>query len=451
MSTTDAAAKVRRRPDTELLSTPPPEDGEFIFVGMPDVNGSIRGKALRPAAFESALSEGTVMTDLFLALDPTDTPITDYTQFGIRSGAGDLVVRPDASTLHELTWRPGWRVCLATPSWLDGRPCELASREVLRRVLSGLSDLGYESLAALEYEVRVWDAAGNPLSTGLSYSLAELERFDAFVAALAPALEALGVELMAVHTEAGPGLLELNLAARPGLGAADDATLTKLAVKGVASSMGLRASFLAKTVSGEEGSSGHIHLSCWRDHQNAFRAADPAGSLPPLFSAAIAGLLEHLPAASLLLNPTINSYKRLVPGWFAPINASWGVENRSTAVRAIVRPDHPELCRLECRRPGADANPYLALAAVVASATDGIRRTASPPPPVEGDAYARADLPELPGSLESALLAFQADRVLRQALDERFSDYYATSRAWELKAWRGTVTDWERERYGGTV
>jgi glutamine synthetase len=271
------------------------------------------------------------------------------------------------------------------------------------------------------------------------------------VAALAPALDTLGVELTAVHTEAGPGLLELNLAARPGLRAADDAALTKLAVKGLASSMALRASFLAKTAAGEEGSSGHIHLSCWRDGKNAFRVTDRAGSLPPVFSAAIAGVVEHLPAASLLLNPTINSYKRLVPGWFAPVNASWGIENRSAAVRAIVHSDHPELCRLECRRPGADANPYLALAAVVASATDGINRQASPPAPVEGDAYARTDLPELPGSLESAIRAFDADRILRDALDQRFSDYYVTSRAWELKAWRETVSEWERERYGRTV
>lgn len=451
MSRVDATAKVAQRVDATLESELTTGGGEFTFVGLPDVNGSIRGKAFRPAAFESALRHGTVMTDLLLALDPTDTPITDYTRFGIRSGAGDLVVWPDANTLHDLTWRPGWRICLATPSWLDGSPCELACREVLRRVLASLSELGYDALAALEYEVRIRDADGNPLSTGISYSLAELERFDAFVAALAPALEALGVELSAVHTEAGPGLLELNLVARPGLRAADDATLTKMAVKGLAASMHLRASFLAKSVAGEEGSSGHIHLSCWSGGRNAFRAADPSASMPPVFSAAIAGVLEHLPAASLLLNPTINSYKRLVPGWFAPVNASWGVENRSAAVRAIIRPDHPELCRLECRRPGADANPYLALAAVVASAADGIRRKASPPPPVEGDAYARADLPELPGSLESALRAFHADSVLRDALDVRFSDYYATSRAWELKAWRETVTDWERERYGRTV
>jgi glutamine synthetase len=152
----------------------------------------------------------------------------------------------------------------------------------------------------------------------------------------------------------------------------------------------------------------------------------------------------------LLLNPTINSYKRLVPGWFAPINATWGYENRSCAVRAI-RSARPELWRFECRRPGADANPYLALAAIAASAADGIRRSATPPDPIGGDAYARDDLPELPGSLEAAIAAFAEDDALRQALGKGFSDYYATSRAWELKAWRETVTDWERDRYDRSV
>jgi glutamine synthetase len=390
------------------------------------------------------------MTDLLLALDPTDTPISDYEKFGIRSGAGDLLVRPDPSTLHDLLWRPGWKVCLATPSWPDGSECELATREVLRRVLDGLAGLGFEAVAAVEYELRLWDAGAKPLSSGLSYSLSELGGFEEFVGALAPALEALGVELSAVHTEAGPGLLELNLGARPALRAADDAALTKMAVKDLAATMGLQASFLAKTATGEEGSSGHVHLSCWSDGANAFRAGDK-DHLPAVFRSAVAGVIEHLSAASLLLNPTINSYKRLVPGWFAPVNASWGVENRSCAVRAIVRHDHPELCRLECRRPGADANPYLAIAAVAAAAADGIKRKLSPPEPVAGDAYARTDLVELPGSLEAALRAFESDTVLREALDERFSAYYEVSRAWEVKAFRETVTEWEKDRYMRTV
>ncbi|HSL67938.1 MAG TPA: glutamine synthetase family protein, partial [Actinomycetota bacterium] len=425
-------------------------EGEFVLLGIPHVNGSNRGKALTPASFDSAVRHGTVMTDLILGLDPVDTPIADFERFGIRTGAADLLVHPDPETVHELTWRPGWRVCLATPSWPDGTICDFAPREVFRRVLNQMVELGYEPMMALEYEIRLWDGDGRPMSSGISYSLTEIGRYGEFVSRLIPALEGLGVGLSAVHTEAGPGLLELNLEPRRGLRAADDAALVKFAVKELAASMGMRASFLAKTAPGEEGSSGHIHFSCWDGETNAFAGPDAADPVPPAFGAAIAGVLEHLPAASLLLNPNVNSYKRLVPGWFAPINATWGYENRSCAVRAI-RSDRPDLWRFECRRPGADANPYLALAAVTASAADGMKNKAEPPPPIEGDAYALADLPELPGSLESAIRAFEGDRALRSALGEGFSAYYTTSRAWELKAWRETVTDWERERYGRSV
>ena len=288
--------------------------------------------------------------------------------------------------------------------------------------------------------MRVRDGHGRFASSGISYSLAELGGVEQLVTRLRPALSALGVELTAVHTEAAPGLLELNLAARPALQAADDAAFTKLAMKEVAASLGMQATFLAKTAQGEEGSSGHVHLSCWREGENAF-ATDEAA-----MRSAIAGVLDHLPAASLLLNPTINSYKRLVPGYFAPTNASWGPDNRSCAVRAI-RPGRAEMCRIECRRPGADANPYLAVAALIVSATDGLRRKATPPDAVVGDAYARDDLAMLPGSLESALRCFEVDETFRRALGEEFSDYFATSRRWELKAFQNTVTEWERNRY----
>ncbi len=422
---------------------------EYVLLAMPDVNGYLRGKALSRRAFEAAAEDGTVMTDLLLGLDPVDTPIAAYESFGIRTGAGDLVVKPELDTQHELTWRSGWSVCLATPSWSDGSPCELSSRETLGRTLTAMGELGYEARAAFEYEVRIWDADDQPLSSGISYSIVEAGRYHALVEALAPALETLGVELSAIHTEAGPGLLELNLAAQNGVRAADDAAYVKLAVKGVAETLGLRASFLAKTISGEEGSSGHVHLSCWRNGENVF-AAEAGGDPPAACTSAVAGILDHLAGASLLLNPTINSYKRLVPGWFAPVNASWGIENRSAALRVIAAAK-PERCRIECRRPGADANPYLALAALLVSATDGMRREAEPPAPVVGDAYARDDLPALPGSLEAALAAFREDDVLREALGESFSDYYATSREWELEAWRDAVSEWERQRYERAV
>lgn len=432
------------QPATELLSSDPLPRGEFVLLGFPDMHGQIRGKALRRDAFEAAVREGTTMTDLLLALDPTDTPITSYERFGLRTGAGDLLVHPEESTLRELSWLPGWQVCLATPSWRDGSACSLASRDVLDRTLEHMRGLGFETMAAIEYEIRLRDGAGRPLTSAMSYSFGEMTAFQGYLGLLVPALDRLGIELGAVHTEAGPGLIELNLAARDGLRAADDATYLKLAVKAIAKSMGLSASFLAKTTPGEEGSSGHVHISCWRDGANAFVREVLVGS-------AIAGILDHLPAASLLLNPTINSYKRLIPGWFAPVNVSWGIENRSAALRAISSQRHPERCRIECRRPGADANPYLAVAALVAAAADGIERAAEPPPPVEGDASERGDLPPLPGSLESALAAFDADAALRGGLGHEFSEYYAASRRWELEQWQGTVSEWERERYGRTV
>jgi glutamine synthetase len=426
-------------------------DTQYVLLALPDVNGYLRGKALRRTAFDAAVDDGTVMTDLLLGLDPVDTPISDYEGFGIRSGAGDLLVRPDSDTLHELTWRFRWSVCLGTPYWRDGSACELAPREVLGRALEAVEELGYAVRAAFEYEVRIWDGNGQPLSSGISYSIVEAGRYHELVSALEPALAALGVELSAVHTEAGPGLLELNLAPGDGLKAADDAAYVKLAVKGVAQSLGLRASFLAKTAPDEEGSSGHLHVSLWRNGTNAFAPdGEQEAGLPAPLVQSTAGVLEHLPGASLVLNPTINSYKRLVPGWFAPTNASWGLENRSTALRVISSP-HADRCRIECRRPGADANPYLVLAAVLVSAADGLRREAEPPAPVVGDAYARDDLPALPGSLESALAAFAADESLRSGLGEAFSDYYATSREWELRAWRESVSDWERVRYERAV
>jgi Glutamine synthetase len=160
-------------------------------------------------------------------------------------------------------------------------------------------------------------------------------------------------------------------------------------------------------------------------------------------------VIEHLPGASLLLNPTINSYKRLVPGWFAPINATWGYENRSCAVRAI-RAASSRAVAVRVPRPGADANPYLALAAIGASAADGIRKAIDPPDP-SSETRTPADSPSCRPRSSRPSGPFETDDVLRGSLGKDFGDYYATSRGWELKAWRETVTDWERERYDRSV
>lgn len=434
--------------DSDQLAADP-SAGTYTMLCVPDVQGSLRGKALRPAAFEAAAESGVAQTDLLLALDPVDTPITDLAGFGVRSGSGDLIVRPVPETLHDLAWRPGWRICLGTPFWRDGSDCALAPREVLRAALGRLKAQGFRALAAFEYEIRVSSLEGRASSSGISYSALELRELRDYADALVPALEGLGVELTAVHTEAAPGLLELNVAPAWGVAAADAAALLKFAAKDLAGTLGLRASFLAKPVAGDEGSSGHIHFSLWDETGNTFAGSPESEPAQPL-AGAIAGVVEHLPAASLLLNPTINSYKRLVPGFFAPVNATWGIDNRSTAVR-VIRSAMADRCRMECRRPGADANPYLALAGLIAAAGDGVARGATPPEAVVGDAYTRTDVPELPNSLESALAAFRADTTFRALLGTEFCEYFAVTRAWELRAWQNVVSDWERERYDRAV
>jgi glutamine synthetase len=346
-----------------------------------------------------------------------------------------------------MSWRPGWEICLGSVELPNGERCALAPRELLHRALEAMGSLGLEVMAAFEYEIRISGPDGSPVAQNISYSLADMGVFEEFSARLAAATERMGIGLAAIHTEAAPGLLEINIDAATGIRAADDACLLKLVVKDVATTLGLRASFMAKPVAGEEGSSGHVHMSCWRDGHNAF-AAD--AGLSDECRWAIGGLLEHLPAASLLLNPTINSYKRLVPGWFAPVNATWGYENRSCAVRAI-RAERPSQVRFECRRPGADANPYLALAALVAAAADGIRRRLEPPEPVTGDVSARPGARELPGSLEAALIAFRSNGAFTTLIGRDFSEFYAVSREWELSAFRGAVSDWERARYERSV
>jgi glutamine synthetase len=422
----------------------------FAFLGFVDVNGSLRGKSYDSAAFEAICEKGFVAcTDLLLAVGPRDEAITTLDDIGVRSGSGDLQILPVTETVRELPWRRGSRICLGDVAWRDGSSCGLSSRGVLKRALEQLGEQGLQAMAAFEYEVRLWSATdGTPATGAQSYSVRGVDSVAEFAAALQEAAEVLDLDLIAIHTEGGAGLLEINTGAAPAQKAADSAVLLKYAIHEVARQCGLRASFLAKPIAGEEGSSGHLHVSVWDGERNAMTASGESGGVSPTMTNAVGGVIRHLPAMSLLMNPNINSYKRLVPGFFAPVNASWGIENRSAAVR-VVSPDG-EHARVEVRRPGADANPYLALAAVVAPLAEGLRLEVAPPEEYVGDAYAAGheECPPLPSSLESAIGAFAADRRAQELLGETFSDYYLKTRAWELHSWQESVTEWERERYG---
>lgn len=426
------------------------EEFNFVLLGMADIHGSLRGKALGRAEFQHAVERGWApLGDLFLALDPLDVPIP-YPGVALASGAPDLHLRPELDTLHALFVRPGWGICIGMVLWRDDTPCELYARSVLLRTLERAAAAGFTVKAALEYEVRVWDAAtGAPMSNGIQYSVADTAGVFGLIEEVDRMCEKLDLELRVAHTEGGFGLLEFDLAYREGVRAADEATLFKACFKQLARALGYRTSFMAKPIAGEEGSSGHLHLSLWDGAGRNCFAPDGSGphGLSSTMASAIAGLLHHMPAMSLLYNPTINSYKRTLPSIFVPVNQSWGAENRFAAVRAITT--SPAASRLEIRRPGVDANPYLVLAGAVESALSGIAQKLIPPAPTVGDVTTlpTEEIPQLPTSLESALVAFRADPAVPDFFGSAFADYFAVTRQWELEAWRRAVSDWERERY----
>ncbi|MBB4660550.1 glutamine synthetase family protein [Conexibacter arvalis] len=422
---------------------------EWVVLSTPDLNGVLRGKALSARQFADAVHRDAVgITDLILATDALDTPIATSTCVGPGRGAGDLLLRPDLSTLTPLPWRPSWAWCLADVRWQDGSPCDIAPRVVCDTVLTALEAThGLRVCAAFEFEFRLHDVEnGAPVTGGRSYSAGELGALAPFLDALRTATSACGLDLSALHTEAGPGLVEVNLAPAIGTAAADHAALLRACVEEVASQQGMRASFLAKPAVGEEGSGGHLHLSLLdRGDANVFAGDLRAGEPPaPPLRHAVAGLVETLAPLSAIYNPAINSYKRLVPGWFAPVTASWALDDRAVAVRLVAGAD-PRATHVELRRAGADANPHLVLAAAVAAIHGGLDAGREPPPAATPEAPGA----ELPRDLATALGAFRAADELHARLGRRFCAHFAATREWELRAWQEVVTEWERTRVEG--
>jgi glutamine synthetase len=426
---------------------------DWIVLATPDLGANLRGKALSAKDFAAALESGSAITDLILAVDGLDDPILTSVEAGPNAGSRDLVLWPDPRTLTTLPWRPKWGWCLGSPSWPDGRPCDISPRVACEAAIERLGANGIEVLAAFEYEFRLYELeSGAPVTPGRSYSLKDLRGLADFLDSLREATDACGIELSALHTEAGPGLIEVNLAPSVGVLAADQATLLRACVNEVASQHGMRASFLAKPVVGEEGSGGHLHLSIGEGGRNLFAGDLRGGEEPsPQLRHAVAGLLGRMAALSPVYNPAINSYKRLVPGWFAPVTASWAVNNRAAAVRIVAAID-PDSTHLELRRAGADANPYLVLAAAVVSVLLGLERGEEPPPPLTlDDSTGVASGAPLPADLGTAMLAFESDAEVRACLGDRFCAHFAATRTWELEAWQQVVTDWELTRVEGAA
>ena len=390
---------------------------------------------------------------------------------GVVSGTGymderrfaDSLVDPDPSTLASVPWAHRTARVLVEPRWYDGQPLAAAPRHLARRLLGELEGMGYEVRSGFEYELylveaRAGAAERRPVFEGIQIFWTLRNNFDQeFVDGLHQALDATGLDLITSNAEYGPGQMEINCAPAMGIGGADRAFVFKNAVKELAQQRGYLASFMTRPYADQSSSGSHYHHALLRTDggRNAF--SDPAA--PDGLSAVarhwIGGQMAHAAALAAIAAPTVNCAKRFKLASFAPMNATWGHEDRTAALR--VKGARGGELRLEQRMPCAGSNPYLVMAAVLAAGIDGLRRQLEPPPPTATIAYVDEAAPKLPRTLDEALDAFEADGALRACLGEEFTRLFLAVKRHECaKAraaipeyggdrWPDIVTDWERD------
>jgi glutamine synthetase len=413
-----------------------------IEVAWADHLGHSLGKRLPAAGFlERAADERVGFCDATLSWDVVanvheGARLTDW-----HTGFPDLYATPDLDTFRLLPWRPGAGQVLGDLVTHDGDPVRTAPRTVLRQVTERLAQLGYRAEVGVEIEFFLLDPAAQPLAGAVHcYSLEKLNELDPVLTSITQGLAGyLPVE--AVTSEYGPGQLEINIRHKDPLGAADDAFRLKYALRTLARAAGARVTFMAKPFQGLSGSSMHLHVSLWRDGEPAF--APGAGQENPLMRAAIAGVLRHLPAITVFGAPSINSYKRFEARSYAPATATWGADNRTAAVRSLVASDRAT--RIELRTPGADANPYWAVASLLAAVIAGVEDNEEVPPRGSGDLYGTGQpLPRIPA--EAVELARSDKRIADLLGEDAVHDYtLLVEKDWQ--AYITTVTGWERDRY----
>ena len=445
----------------ELLAS---AGGAYVKVGVFDLEGVMRGKYMHRDKFLRALDSGFGFCDVVLGWDLADNPIEGATAVGWHKGFPDAAVRLLPETARPLPAEPGTLLCLGE---FAGDAEEICPRGVLRRVLARAAALGFQVKAGFEYEFIVFAETPHsaqekgyrgltPMAPGMfGYSVLRNSAGSGFYQAVLETCAAMEMPLEGLHEESGPGILEAALRADTGLAAADRAALFKTFSKVVAQSQGLLATFMARWDAALPGSSGHVHLSLQTtDGSPAFFDGAAAHGISGTMAQFVAGQRAYMGDFLALVAPTVNSYRRLVPGYWAPSHATWGVDNRTVALRVIdgrgfggAAPEQAQ--RVEYRVAGADANPYLALAAAVASGLAGIEGELDPGEPVTGDAY-QADLDpatKLPGDLAAAADRLAASEVARAALGDAFVDHFVATRRWEAEAFAQQVGDWELARY----
>lgn len=449
-------------PAQELAQSIQQRGLSHIKLGVTDLDGVMRGKYVAASDVLAGLRDGLSFCSCIVGWDCDDTLYTNNPQgvTGWHTGYPDMPITlvPDSARTLPHEFDGAGLLVLAE---MAGDAAALCPRTLLRRVLNEAAAMGFEAFVGFEFEFALFAetresarAKGfrnlTPLSPGnFGYSLLRSTNFSGILEELLRDCAAMDVPLVALHTENGPGIWEAAIGATDALAAADRAIIFKTFAKAFAQRHGLLATFMAKWSVEQQGQGGHMHIS--------LRAADGGRPLffdpdeqdqsTPLMRQFVAGQLSLMPDFTAMVAPTINSYTRLLPGAWAPTTATSGADNRTCALRLIGR--GPGSRRVEYRVAGADTNPYLALAAAIASGLEGIRRELPPVEPISGNAYA-VPIPveaHLPQTLGEAAKRLHRSSVARSWFGDTFVDHFALSREWEESRFRAAVTSWELERY----
>ncbi|MET0791966.1 MAG: glutamine synthetase family protein [Polyangiaceae bacterium] len=426
-------------------------------IGGFDIDGVLRGKYVSFDKLESALSKGFGFCDVIFGWDVADALYDNAQVTGWHTGYPDTQAVLDPSTARPIPWEPGVVAILA--DFRDGRgaPHPACPRSALKRVLARAEKLGFSAKVGAEYEFFVFKETRDslvqkgfqqltPIDPGMfGYSWVRSGQDSALMRDILDSMSASGIELEGLHTETGPGVYEAAIRYDDALATADKAALFKPWLKQIAHRHGLSASFMAKWNASLPGCSGHLHQSLWKGGQNVFADAKAKRGLSPLMEHFLAGQLALMNELTAVVAPTINSYKRYVPGMWAPVVPTWGIENRTCSLRVIGAGD-PSALRVEHRQPAADMNPYLALAATLGAGLWGIEHKLALPPEARGDAAA-GSAERIPRTLREANAALEASSAAREILGAEFVEHYVRTRDWEVRAYEAAVTDWELKRY----
>lgn len=428
-----------------------------VKVGLFDNDGVMRGKYMSKEKFFSSLDHGFAFCDVVLGWDIKDQ-LYDNTQYtGWHTGYPDAPVRIIPDSCREVFNEDGMLLFIAE---FSGDAETVCPRSTLKRILGKASDMGFDPFAAFEYEFFLFretphsarEKGFRNLETitpdWFGYSMIRNSAYSGLYKSILAMAETMDFPIEGIHSETGPGVIEAAIAVDHGADSADKAALFKTYMKVLAQKNDLLATFMAKWSNDYPGQSGHIHLSLKnKDGSSAFYAPDEPHSMSRIQQHFLAGQQRLMPELLCMVAPSVNSYSRMIPGFWAPTDATWGIENRTTALRVISGSAKSQ--RIEYRIGAADANPYLALAAALGSGLYGIAQRWEPDDPVIGNAYEQPHPASqaLPRTLWDATQRFKQSQAARELFGDAFVDHFAATREWEDREFRKHVTDWELNRY----